>query len=177
MQASPLSFDFLARLRRSLAACGVLFLAFTAAACGGDDDDDDDISGPAADCIDELDFGDLFFDEGDVEEISANGSESGTISTSDPELEFGNDTYYYDIYVVALESTSDVTVTVDPSGDFDADFEILDINSGQSEYVDEGGAGDTEEVDFLEIPEGCYLIFVSSPEAEGTGSYTLRLDS
>ena len=173
MSATMFSSTLLRRLGRTVLLGGVVFLPL--AACG-DDNDGDDISGPTADCIDDIDFNDWFFDEGDVDGLSLGNDRSGSISTSDVELEFEEGIFFYDVYVFGLDSQSDVTITVNPSGDFDPTFEIMDLESGESEYVDNGGAGVTEEISYEDVPEGCYILFVSSFEPEETGSYTVEVD-
>ena len=172
MSARLFSSDLLERLRRSLAVSAVVFLAFGAAACS-DDDDDDGGTGPSADCIDEIDFSETIFDDSDAEAIGENDSESGSLSTSDVEDQAG---FFYDIYVVSIESNSDVTVTLDPSG-FDAELYIF--NSDFTEevgFADDGGVGDPEEVTGA-ADEGCYVIMVTSFDPEETGSYTLEVDA
>ena len=175
MSNTLFSSDLLARLRRSVLLGTVALFAFTAAACGGDDDDDD-ISGPLADCIDDIDFDDWFFEENDLETLSLGDSESGSISTSDVELEFNDGIRFYDVYAFSVESESDLRITVDPSGDFDPTFEVYDLATDESDFNDNGGSGDTEEVDYEGVPEGCYLLFVSGFDVEETGSYSVEVD-
>ena len=175
MTSTLFSSDLLARLRRSLLVSGVLFLSTFAGMCD-DDDDDDDGTGPSADCIDELDFSEAPFDESDVEPISVGDNESGSITTSDVEVDFEElGIFYYDFYVVAAES-NELNVEVDPSGDLDSDVILLTETFGELEYANDGGPGVSETLSSDVIEGACYVIGVSTSEAEATGSYTLSVD-
>jgi len=167
--------DLLSRLRRAFAVSGVLALALVAAACPGDDDDDDDDgTGPSADCIDEIDFTDAppGVDEDDVEPIDVGDSESGSLSTSDPEVDEGN---FIDIYSLAVENGGEVTIELDPTG-FDAVLLLFtpDVDDAIA-GADAGFEGDPEEI-VEDLDEGCYVIVVTSFEPGETGSYTLSVD-
>ena len=171
MSTTFFSSDLLARLRRSALVSGVVFLSLAAGACSGDDDDDDGGTGPSADCIDEIDFDAFGIEESDVETIGVDGSESGSLSTSDPD----DEGYYFDVYALGVESDTDVEVTLNPSG-FDA---VLLVFSTDGELI--GVSDDEEDPDATEsvsgeFEEGCYVIGVTSFEAEETGSYTLSVD-
>jgi len=177
MSDTLFSTDLLSRLRRSVLLGGVVLFSMAATACSDDDDDGDDISGPVADCIDEIDFDDFWFDENDIEALELGDSESGRISTSDPSLEFEGGTAYYDIWVFALESQSDIRVTVNPSDDFDPDFQPYSITTGlEGDYENNAGPGENEIVEYINVPEGCYMIWSSAADFEGTGSYTIEVD-
>jgi len=173
MSVTLFSSTLLRRLGRTALLGGAVLLPL--AACG-DDDDGDDISGPTADCIEDIDFDEWFFEENDLEALSLGDSESASISESDVELEFEDGIRFYDVYVFSLEESTDVTITVDPSGTFDPTFEILDLQSGESDFIDAGGSGDTEEESYNEVPEGCYILFVAGYDVEETGSYTVEID-
>ena len=170
MTSSFLSSDLTTRLRRSVLVGGVLFLSLTAANCGDDEDDDDGGTGPSADCLEELNFAGAPFGEDDAESIEVNDSESGSLSTSDPEDEEG---YFYDVYTFGTESERDVSITLDPSG-FDAmlvltypDLELIDIADQE---------GEVTETLVASVDEGCYVIIVTSFEVSETGSYTLSVE-
>lgn len=174
MSNTQFSSDLLDRLRRSVLLGVVLFVSIGAAACG--DDDDDGISGPVADCIDDIDFNDWFFDENDLEALRDGDQESGSLSTSDVELDVEGDIFYYDVYAFSLEQDSDLRVTVNPSNDLNVNFEAWSLTDMEGDFNDAGGAGDTETVEYEAVPEGCYLLFVSSFEPEETGSYTVEIE-
>ena len=175
MSNSLFSSRLLRRLGRSVLLGGVVFLPL--AACG-DDDDGDDISGPLADCIDDIDFNDWFFDENDLERLSLGDEESASLTTSDIEVEFNDveGVFYYDVYAFVLESDSDLRVTVDPSGDLDVTYEAWSLADGEGDFNDNEGPGDTELVEYEAVPEGCYLLFVSGANPEETGSYTVEIE-
>jgi hypothetical protein len=171
MTATLFSSDVLRRLSRSVMLSGFLFLTLTATDCGGDDGDGNGGTGPSADCIDELNFAGLPFDEDDVEAIGTNDSESGSITENDVE----DAGYYADIYVIGADENGELTITGNPSGFdlllllFDEDFEIL-------------GGADSEDPDATEelvadVDDGaCYYIIVTTYEEGETGSYTLATD-
>lgn len=176
MTASSLPTDFLGRLRRTLALSGVVLLGFTAAACG-DDDDDDGGTGPSADCIDDIDWAQFDLSEDDVQAISVGQNRSGNITTSDVAVEFeGFGTYYYDIFALAVEEDGVVTISVDPSGDFDADVVLSTADGEEIAYQDDFEDLEATEVIEEDLAEGCYVIGVSSPFAEATGSYSISID-
>ena len=167
-------FDSRLFLRRTASLLAVPALLLGLAGCGDDDDDDDDGgTGPSADCIDEVNFAGAFFDEGDVQTISIGGNRSGTLSSTDPEL----DGWFYDVYAVDVSSNRSITIVVDPAASLDADVMLLtaDMTSDPEWYVDVGFEGDAETLE-ADVTEGCYLIAVSSYEAGATGSYTLSVD-
>ena len=174
MSTTLFSSDLLSRLRRTVLTASVLLFSFTAAACG--DDDDDDISGPTADCVDDINFSEWFFDESDIETLRLGSSESGSLTTSDVELEFDNGLYFYDVYVFAVTSESDLRITVDPSNSLDVTFEAYSFQDDEYHYVDLEAAGVTEEFEYEAIAEGCYLLFVSSYDPEETGSYSVEVE-
>ena len=174
MSMNLFSSTLLRRLGRTVLLSGVAFLPL--AACG-DDDDGDDISGPLADCIDDIDFNDWFFDEGDLETLSLGDQESGSITTSDVELDVtGEGTFYYDVYAFALEEDSDLRITVNPENDLDINFEAWSLADMEGDFNDAGAEGDTEQVEYTGVAEGCYLLFVSTYEPEATGSYSVEIE-
>ena len=174
MTTSLFSSELLKRLRRSMLVTSVLFVGLTAAACGGDDDDDDDGTGPSADCLDE--FSALLaandFDEDDVDGIELGDSQSGSLSTSDPEDEFG---YFSDVYALDLEESGDISITLNPSG-FDAVLLLFAEGDTEPTISDDDEDPDATEELAGGADAGCYLIVVTSFEAEETGSYTLAID-
>ena len=175
MTSTLFSSELLTRLRRSLLVSGVLFLSTFAGMCD-DDDDDDDGTGPSADCIDELDFTEAPLGENDVEVISVGDSESGSITTSDVEVDFGDaGIFFYDFYVVAAES-NELDIEVDPSGTLDSDVILLTDSFGEIEYANDGGQGANETISADVLDGECYVIGVSTSEPEATGSYTLSVD-
>ena len=174
MSTTLFSSDLLSRLRRTVLTAGILVFSVTAAACG--DDDNDDISGPTADCIDDINFSEWFFEEGDLETLRLGSRESGSLTTTDVELDFENGVYYYDVFVFAMTSESDLRITVDPASTLDVTFEAYSFNDDEYDYVDLEAAGGTEEMEYEAIAEGCYLLFVSSYDPEETGSYTVEVE-
>ena len=172
MTTSFVSSDLLQRLRRSVLLSGVLFLSLTAGICG-DDDDDDGGTGPSADCIDEfiaiLEANGA--DEDDVESISLNGSESGSLSNGDIEDDEG---FLADAYVLELNQDTDIEISLNPSG-FDAVLILFGEGSTSPDVADSEDPEATEEI-AGSAAEGCYLIVVTSFEAEETGSYSLSVD-
>ena len=172
MKTTFLSSDFLAGLRRPFAVCGLIALSALAGCSGDDDDDDDDGLGPSADCIESSSdvWAELGVDEDEVEAIAVGGNESGALSTSDTEF----NGFYYDWWVFAVQDDGDVTIEVDPSG-FDAYVYLYDGDGNYITEVDEGFEGDVEEI-VEDLEEGCYIIEVTSFDAEETGSYSVSVD-
>ena len=170
MTTTLFSSELLTRLRRSMLVSGVLFLSTFAGMCG-DDDDDDGGTGPSADCIDEIDFAGLPFDESDVEVLGTDDSDSGSLSESDPD----EDGYFADIYVIGAGESGELTITGNPSGFdlvlllFDENFEL--INGADSEDPDA-----TEEL-VSDVDDGaCYMAVITSFEAGETGSYSVSTE-
>ena len=173
MTSSLFSSDLLRRLRRSLLLSGVMFISFFAGICG-DDDDDDDGTGPSADCIDEIDFTGAppGVDENDAEAISVGDSESGSLTTSDPEDEDG---FFFDFFALGTESDGEVTIDLNPSG-FDAVLVLFDSDLNLVDVSDDPEDPDATESITTDLDEGCYVIFITSFDAGETGSYTLSVD-
>ena len=68
-------------------------------------------------------------------------------------------------------------VTVNPSDDFDPDFQPYSITTGlEGDYENNAGPGENEIVEYINVPEGCYMIWSSAADFEGTGSYTIEVD-
>lgn len=173
MKATILSADLLHRLRRPVAVSTALFMVSFAGLCG--DDDDDGGTGPSADCIDEIDFAELFFGEDDVQTINVGQTRNGSITTSDVEADFGGFIYYYDIYVFHVSNSGSHTVEVNPSGDFDADLVLATASGNEIAYEDDLEDPGATETITSNLQSGCYLIGVSSPIEEMTGSYSLSV--
>ena len=171
---TALSADLSFILRRSIVMGGVILLASALVACG---DDDDGGTGPSASCIDEFDFTGAPFGEDDVQTIAAGASRSGSITTSDVEIDLGElGVFYYDFYAVAGDADGEVTIEVDPTGTLDVDVIVNDVDLEELAYANDGGDGETESV-VVDFEEGaCYLVGVSTSEPEATGSYTLSVD-
>ena len=166
MTTSLFSSELVTRLRRSLLLSGVMFVSFFAGICG--DDDDDGGTGPSADCIDEIDYTGMPFDDNDVESLGTDDSESGSLSESDPD----EDGYFADIYVIGADETGELTITGNPSGFdlvlllFDENFEL--INGADSEDPDA-----TEEL-VSDVDDGaCYMAVITSFSEGETGSYSV----
>ena len=115
-------------------------------------------------------------DENDLEALRDGDQESGSLSTSDVELDVEGDIFYYDVYAFSLEQESDLRVTVNPSNDLNVNFEAWSLEDMEGDFNDAGGPGDTETVEYEAVPEGCYLLFVSSFDPEETGSYTVEIE-
>lgn len=161
------------RLRRS----AVLGLAVASLVACSDDGDGDDVSGPSQDCIDALNLTGTPFSESDVRAIDIGDRRSGSISTSDVEVDFGGfGVFYYDIYTFNSENGGSVTVEVDPASSFDADLAIYNAAMEELDYQNEGGPGQIEASTGDADADTCYVILVSSSEAEATGSYTLSVE-
>ena len=166
------SSDLLRRLRGP-AVLGLSVVSL--AACT--DSNGNDISGPSRDCIEALNLGDVPFDEDDVRPIDVGDSRSGSISTSDVDIEYeGFGLFYNDFYVFNSGNGGSITIEVDPASSFDVSLEIYDDDIVRLDYQDEGGEGDIEESVGDADEDTCYVILVSSSEPEETGSYTLRIE-
>ena len=117
------------------------------------------------------------FDEDDVRPIDVGDSRSGSISTSDVDIEYeGFGLFYNDFYVFNSGNGGSITIEVDPASSFDVSLEIYDDDIVRLDYQDEGGEGDIEESVGDADEDTCYVILVSSSEPEETGSYTLRIE-
>ena len=135
------------------------------------DSNGNDISGPSRDCIEALNLGDVPSDEDDVESISLNGSESGSLSNGDIEDDEG---FFADAYILELNADTDIEISLNPSG-FDAVLIIFGEDNPEPDIADSEDPEATEEI-AGSAAEGCYLIVVTSFEAEETGSYSLSVD-
>ena len=166
---------FSSELLRRLRAPAALGLVVFTAACS--DSDGNSVSGPSRDCVEELDLAGLPFDDDDVRAIDVGDSRSGSISTSDVEIEYEDiGLFYNDIYTFNSEDGGLIDIEVDPASGFDASLEIYDANIVRLDYQDEEGAGGTEESTGEADEDTCYMVIVSSHDPEETGSYTLRID-
>jgi len=167
------SSELLRRLRRSVLLSGVLFLSLTAAICG-DDDDDDDGTGPSAACLDEFEdlLAEVDFDEDDVESIDVGDSDSGSLSEND--VQDPESDRFVDAYILELDDDNELQISLNPSG-FDAVLLLWFEGQEDPTVADSEDPNATETLEG-EADAGCYLIGVTSFEAEETGSYTLSVD-
>jgi hypothetical protein len=170
MSTTFFSSDVLTRLRRSVLVAGVLFLSSFAGMCG-DDDDDDGGTGPSADCIDEINYTGLPFDEGDVESLGTDDSDSGSLSENDVD----DDGYFADIYVIGADSNGDLTITANPSG-FDLVLLMFDENFELINGADADDPDATEELTQPVDDNACYIAVVTSYEQGETGSYSISTE-
>ena len=167
---------FSSELLRRLRPFGMLGAAVIwVAACS--DSDGNSVSGPSRDCVEALDLVGLPFDEDDVRPIDIGDTRSGSISTSDVEIEYEDfGLFYNDFYTFNSENGGSVTIEVDPASGFDVALEIYDADIERLDYQDEVGEGDVESSTGEADEDTCYVILVSSSEAEATGSYTLSIE-
>ena len=166
---------FSSELLRRLRTPAALGLVFVAAACS--DSNGGSVSGPSRDCVESLDLAGLPFDEDDVRAIDVGDSRSGSISTSDVEIDYDDlGLFYNDIYAFNSENGGLITIEADPASGFDVTIDIYNASIDRLDYQDEEGAGGTEESTGEADEDACYMVIVSGHDPEETGSYTLRIE-
>ena len=79
-----------------------------------------------------------------------------------------------DAYILELNADTDIEISLNPSG-FDAVLIIFGEDNPEPDIADSEDPEATEEI-AGSAAEGCYLIVVTSFEAEETGSYSLSVD-